>query len=166
MIQYDSQFNDQDLILICERHPVESLLFASQKLTYSELLELYEYVYNMCDKLQIPFPKDCGFMRIDTDKNSNTLYKKITNMKENYYHLLVHLDVNEKNQTKRIFQRGRKSDTRYLTETGMEYLRKINLCYRALPVIYYDIRPETFCVFYRLDDSTPLPTVTHNANHK
>ena len=65
--------------------------------------------------------------------------------------LLIHLNVDSTDQTKRLLKRGRHSDKNYLMEKGMEYLSRINIVYSIMPSISYNICPEYFFELFRVD---------------
>lgn len=146
-------------LFICERHPIESLLFASQKVSLEEMEKLFDYIYNLCFKLSIPMPTECEFVNIENSDDREQTVNEIVKRKTHSKAILVHLNVNESTQIKHLIKRNRSSDQKYLMERGMEYLRKINLHYEALPTFRYDIKPETFYVFYRYDSGAPIPLV-------
>ena len=156
--------NKQSNIVIWERHPMESLIFAAQKLPVSELERLYDYIFNLCEKLGVPLPSECTFLNIkkntSTECYSSNIEKicdKIFDFKSSNMNLLIHLNVDEREQTKRLLKRSRESDKLYLMERGMEYLRRINISYSIMPAISYNITPAYFFELYRFDFTPPKP---------
>lgn len=148
----------QTNMIIWERHPLESLIFGAQKLTLEELEQLYDYICNVCHNLGIPLPSECTFVNIkknaqaDCDcSNIEKICDRIFDFKSTNMNLIIHLNVDEKEQTKRLMRRDRASDRSYLMEKGMEYLRRINVTYSIMPGISYDIRPENFFELFRYD---------------
>lgn len=160
--------NKPSNIVIWERHPMESLIFAAQRLTIYQMERLYNYIFNLCQSLGVPLPSECHFVEIKNGKNAvynqsrtEKICKSIMNSKTQNPNMIVHLSVDDKQQTKNLLSRGRPSDKGYLMEKGMEYLRKINLTYSLMPTINYDIRPETFYQLFRYDYVRPEPLETN-----
>lgn len=163
-IDFINDVNKKSNMVIWERHPLETLIFASQKLTLQELEQLYNYVFNLCQTLGVPLPTECTFVNIKKKNQLNneptTLERvcdKIFDLQKTSMNLLIHLNVEDKEQTKYLLKRGRESDKNYLMEKGMEYLRRINLSYSVMPTISYNICPETFYELYRYDYVPPIP---------
>ena len=156
---YFRQFieNDSELYVF-ERHPIESIVFATRCCSEEEVEKLYDFCFNMCREYGIPMPGDCDFMEVTNNgSNVDSVVDTIVVRKRGKKCLLVHIDVDGKIQLDRLMKRGRHSDYEYLMEKGREYLRRINMNYHALPVFKYDIRPEGFYIFYRRDCHVPIP---------
>ena len=163
-ITFMNDYAKQSNVVIWERHPLESLIFAAQKLTPQELEQLYHYIFNLCTKLGVPLPSECTFVNIKKcpkvnfdNSNIDKICDKIFDFKTANMNLLIHLNVDEQEQTKRLLQRNRDSDRSYLMEKGMEYLRRINVTYSAMPGISYNITPEYFFELYRYDFTPAKP---------
>lgn len=135
-------------LIVFERHPIESLLFASQKLTIEELFKLYCYIKNMCELYKVPLPENCFYDYIE-NKDAEASIKEITELVKMYPSVLIHLTVDEYEQGKRLMKRGRFSDKEYLSDENLYYLRKINYDYASMSVFRYNIDPSKFYIFYR-----------------
>ena len=145
-------------LFIFERHPIESIVFATRFCSEDEVEKLYDFCYDMCKEYGIPMPGECDFMEVTN--NGNTVDPVIDQIKVRKLarkSLFVHVEVDGKVQLDRLMQRGRQSDYEYLMEKGREYLRRVNMNYQALPLFRYDIRPEAFYIFYRRDYHVPIP---------
>ena len=156
---YFRQFltNQADLYVF-ERHPLESIGFAVRSCTEEQVENLYEFGYNMCKECGIPLPTDCDFMEVTNNSDDiGSILDQIKVRKLARKALFVHVEVDGKVQTQRLLLRGRKSDYGYLMERGREYLRRINMNYHALPIYRYDIKPESFYIFYRRDHHCSIP---------
>lgn len=146
---YIEQFKNNDgLLYIFERHPLESIIFAAQKLSFNELKSLYNYIINVCRINEIPLPKDCKFVTINNN-DLNFSIESIVNKKDESSKLFIHLKVNQKVQINRLITRNRLSDIGYLMEENMDYLTKINSNYDTLEEINYNINPKNFYLFYK-----------------
>lgn len=152
-------------VVVWERHPMESLIFAAQKLTLSEMEMLYNYIFNLCQTLGVPVPSECCFINIKNkdnkvDYNCSYIEKicdKIFDIKKDNMNLLIHLGVDSKDQVRRLVRRNRESDKKYLMERGMEYLSRINISYSIMPTISYNICPEYFYELFKYDFVVPKP---------
>ena len=119
-------------VMIFERHPMESLIFAKSSFESNIEFELLKnYISNFCNRLGIPYQNENQIMDIwhTPDTDYDTIYKNIikgTGVITCY--LRVGLDM----QFYRIASRGRESDNIYLEEEDMTYLNKINSLYHAL----------------------------------
>lgn len=140
--------------IIMERHPMESLIFASTKLSPVELQKLYELIYNMCDMLKIPLPWQCTFKKYNTTEQSTVvrIFEDITV----HSHLMCHLEISPEIQFERLLTRHRDSDINYLSEPKMKYLDKINDIYQCMTVSGYNLKPVYHKIFYR-DKYDPIP---------
>lgn len=136
---YFNQFrNHHGKTLIVERHPMESLVFASQCLTKKEYADLQNYIINMCQVYEVPLIKECDQISIEHYDTEEAVYiaSEAINSHDN---LVIHLFVNEVEQIERIRGRNRESDQKYLVEEDMKYLRTINKKYKELRISFYDI---------------------------
>ena len=161
-IEADKFFFDKkgQKIIICERHPLESLLFASFKLDQHQMGYLHDYIKDCCEKLRIPLPTECYQIifrgeatgsAVNTDESLTKVANKIKVRKCDNKNLFVHLDVDDKQQLSRLMKRGRESDLKYLNEPRMEYLNRINIHYKNLAIANYDIKLGNLYIFYKYD---------------
>lgn len=156
-VDFLNNYSNQTNIIIWERHPMESLIFGAQKLSFPEMKMLYHYIHNLCYNFGIPLPNECTFINIKNsdhklDHSCSYIEKicdKIFDVKKSNMNLLIHLNVDKIDQTKRLMKRARYSDRGYLMDSGMEYLDKINYAYSKMPSISYEITPEKFFLFYK-----------------
>ncbi len=147
-------------MFIFERHPVESIVFATRFCSEEEVEKLYDFCWNMCREYGIPMPTDCDFMEVTNNGDCiDPVIDQIKVRKLARKCLFVHVEVDGKVQMTRMMKRGRHSDHEYLMEKGREYLRRVNMNYNALPVFRYDIKPESFYIFYRRDHHVPIPMI-------
>ena len=143
-------------IIICERHPIETLLFGSFKLNQKEMEYLHDYIKTMCEKLRIPLPKDCKMIEISNNQyesncSLDNIADRVMVQKGKTKNLFCHLTVDDKVQISRLIKRDRPSDRSYLIEPNMEYLRRVNIHYQNMLIWEYDIKISTLYLFYLYD---------------
>lgn len=119
-------------ILIFERHPMESLIFAKNSFeSKMELYSLANYIQNFCIRMNIPLQHDNQILDIwhDDTINYDSIFKNIVS---GTGIVTCYLRVNLETQFYRIAIRGRESDQIYLEEENMTYLNSINKLYDRL----------------------------------
>lgn len=143
---YFNQFrNYHHKTLVVERHPQESLLFASQFLTKQEYDKLDIYIKNLCQIYGVPLLCECNATTIENVEIDETV-NAVKELINSFDDLVINLIIDEREQVDRIRLRNRESDQKYLTDAGLRYLRKINGMYtqlRAAKFGFYKQENET-----------------------
>lgn len=149
---YFNQFrNYHHKTLVVERHPQESLLFASQFLTRPDYNKLDVYIKNMCQIYGVPLLWECNVTTKENNQleDMENIIDDIKPLINSFDDLVINLIVDEREQVDRIRMRNRESDQKYLTDAGLRYLRKINGMYTQLRASKFGIydRDEKTNVF-------------------
>lgn len=144
--------------IIVERHPLESLIFAIHTLTKKEYNDLKNYIINLCEIYEVPLMNQCTLV-IMHDIDINDIENFVRDVVNDVDDIVISVSLNESKQIQNIRNRGRESDTKYLIEKDLKYLRSINEGYRKA-------RIHGFCFDDEYDLNSPVILTNENMRKK